>query len=126
MSTNTTEPQDDDPVDSPPGYEYNHQPGRDVWTHRETGLEVEIRKRSFPDQMHDPQTAERDEGYQAWVYGDDGAETLTRARLGHRGPLLDVAASFMAEFPDGEYETVVETLGAHGPARWRQVAEEGR
>lgn len=121
--------EDDDPVASPPGYEYRSERKTDIWTHRDTGLTVKVRKNARPDQMHTPETSKRMEGYEAQVRGgpDDVAEPLSANDLGHRGPQRRTAAEFMHKYPDGEYEPKLRIGWDAGRVHWRDddVDEDG-
>lgn len=114
---------DEDPVASPAGYEYESERNGtiDRWTHRETGLTVTVRKNARPDQMHTPETSQRMEGYEAQVRGgpDDVAEPLSANDLGHQGPQRRTAAEFMHKYPDGEYVPELRVGWEFGRVHWR-------
>lgn len=118
----------DDPLDSPEGYEYHRERADDVWTHRETGLEVRVRKNARPDQMHTPETSKRMEGFESKVRGgpENVAEPLSANDLGNRPGQHEIVEEFMAAFPDGEY---VPKLPGNswdwGRVRWRDVVDDG-
>lgn len=75
---------------------------RAAWTHEETDLRVSVRKDSRPTQMHTPETSTDDTGYIGHVKGEYGGQ-LTYD-LGSKVCAYEAAITFMATYPDGQYD----------------------
>jgi len=89
---------------------------RAAWRHRETGLEVRVRRDRRPTQMHTPETSRDDTGFVCEVETNNSTgegpvlEHLTHRLAGKRA-CFERALEFMTTIDDGEFEP------AHDP--WR-------